>query len=217
MLDQATLDELWLSDDPATSEARFRLELERGGPWNDSERAELTTQLARSIGLQGRFDEAAALLIELDDPSTIVGVRVLLESGRVMNRSGHPDTAAGLFRRAAEIAARAGHTFLEIDALHMLAIVDAPGAEDWTARAVDLAEASADDRTKRWLVALHSDLGWQRLEGGDAEAALAEFTEAGRWAAAVGTDEQRQWTLEAIAECTAAIEAAVAAEAQPHD
>jgi hypothetical protein len=210
MLDQATLDELWLPDDAADSEARLRVELEQGGPWNDSERAELVTQLARSIGLQGRFDEAASLLIEIDDSATVVGVRVLLESGRVMSDSGHPDVAADLFRQAAEIAARAGLAFLEIDALHMLAIVDVPGAEDWTAKAVELAEASSDDRTRRWLVSLHSNLGWQRLEVGDAGAALVEFTEAARWADAVGTDEQRQWSAEAIAECTAAIEAAEA-------
>jgi hypothetical protein len=208
MLDQASLDELWLFDDPAQSEARFRVELEAGGPWDDTERAELTTQLARSIGLQGRFDEAAALLIELGDPSPVVGVRVLLESGRLMNSSGRPGASTDLFRRAAEIAARTGNTFLEIDALHMLAIVDAPGAEDWTARAVDRAEASAENRTRRWLVSLHSNLGWQRLEGGDPEAALSEFTEAARWAEAVGTPQQRQWAEEAIAECTAAVEAA---------
>jgi hypothetical protein len=208
MLDQLTLDELWNFDDPAESEARFRAELGPGRPWGDTERAELTTQLARAIGLQGRFDEAAALLIESPDQSDpIVGVRVLLESGRIMNSSGHPDVAGGLFRKAAAIAARLGAEFLEIDALHMLAIVDSPGAEDWTAQAVELAESSASDRTKRWLVSLHSNLGWYRLDAGDAESALVEFTEAARWADLVGTDEQRQWAREAIDECTAAIDA----------
>ena len=81
MIDQPTLDELWDFGDPAASEARFRVELEQGGPWDDTERAELTTQLARAIGLQGSFDEAAALLIEVPDESDpIVGVRVLLGS-----------------------------------------------------------------------------------------------------------------------------------------
>jgi hypothetical protein len=100
-----------------------------------------------------------------------------------------------------------GAEFLRIDALHMLAIVDSPRTEDWTEQAVELAEASSSDRTRRWLVTLHSNLGWNRLEGGDAEAALAEFVEAARWAELVGTEEQRQWTLEAIDECTAAIAA----------
>ena len=63
MLEQTALDELWPFDDPAQSEACFRVELERRVPWDDIERAELTTRLARAIGLQARFDEAAALLI----------------------------------------------------------------------------------------------------------------------------------------------------------
>ncbi|MET4704306.1 hypothetical protein [Frigoribacterium sp. UYMn621] len=207
MLEQATLDELWLFDDPAQSESRFRVELEQGGPWDDTERAELTTQLARAIGLEGRFDEAAALLIELDDAAPVVGVRVLLESGRLMNSSGHPDAAAGLFRQAASIAHRADLGFLRVDALHMLAIVDPDGAEDWTALAASLAEESPDPRTRRWLVSLHSNLGWYRLEAGDPSAALESFTEASRWADLVGTEDQRTWTAEAIAECTAALEA----------
>ncbi|HEY8913548.1 hypothetical protein [Lacisediminihabitans sp.] len=209
MIDQPTLDELWDFGDPAASEARFRVELEQGGPWDDTERAELTTQLARAIGLQGSFDEAAALLIEVPDESDpIVGVRVLLESGRVMNSSGHPDAAAGLFRQAATIAGRLGAEFLLIDALHMLAIVDAPGAEDWTARAVELAEASPDDRTKRWLVSLHSNLGWRYFDEDNLDAAFASFTEAARWADLLGTAQQREWAQEALSECAAAMDAA---------
>ncbi|MCU1526169.1 MAG: hypothetical protein JWO18_3063 [Microbacteriaceae bacterium] len=208
MLEQATLDELWVVDEPALSERRFRVELEDGGPWDAVERAELITQLARSIGLQGRFDEAAALLIELDaEPSPVVAIRVLLESGRVMNSSGHPDAAIGLFRQAGVIAARVDATFLRLDAMHMLAIVDADGAADWTTQAVELAEASGDDRTKRWLVSLHSNYGWRLLEADDLDAALAEFDEAARWADLVGTDDQRRWAQEAIEECRAAIAA----------
>ncbi|MHC5796856.1 hypothetical protein ACVXZ4_11920 [Lacisediminihabitans sp. FW035] len=208
MLEQVALDELWVFDDPALSEERFRVELEQGGPWDDTERAELITQLARAIGLQGRFDEAAALLIELGEQAPVVGVRVLLESGRLMNSSGHPDAAIGLFRQAASIAARGGLLFLEVDALHMLAIADPADAEDWTAQAVDLAEASPDPRIQRWLVSLHSNLGWYRLEASDPSSALESFAEASRWADLVGTDDQRTWAAEAIAECTAALEAA---------
>lgn len=208
MLEQAALDELWVFDDPALSEARFRVELEQAGPWDDADRAELTTQLARAIGLQARFDEAAALLIGLEEPAPVVGVRVLLESGRLMNSSGHPDTAVGLLRQAATIAGRSGLLFLRLDALHMLAIADPTRAEDWTAQAADLAEASPDPRIRRWLVSLHSNLGWYRLEASDPSAALESFTEASRWADLVGTDEQRTWAAEAIAECTAALESA---------
>ena len=73
----------------------------------------------------------------------MVGVGVLLESGPIMNSSGHPDaavmlfrqTATMLFRRAATIAYWAELPLPRVDARHMLAIVDPDGAEDWTAQA----------------------------------------------------------------------------------
>jgi hypothetical protein len=71
---------------------------------------------------------------------------------------------------------------------------------------VELAEASQDSRIRRWLVSLHSNLGWYRLEAGDPSAALECFTEASRWADLVGTEDQRVWAAEAIAECAAALE-----------
>ncbi len=207
MLRQETLDELWNVDDAPETEARIRIELEQGGPYDGVERAELKTQLARAIGLQERYDQAAEVLIEVQsEEAPVVVARVLLESGRIINGAGRPDDAAPLFARSAEISGAAGLLFLEIDALHMLAIAQPDAADDWTARAVDLAEGSDDPRTRRWLVSLHDDLGWRHFDGGDFDQALAEFTEAARWAELVGTEQERQWAQEALAECTAAMD-----------
>ena len=63
-LDVALLDALWNFDDPVGSEARFRRAID-AAPADSTQWAELSTQLARSIGLQGRYDEARALLDEL--------------------------------------------------------------------------------------------------------------------------------------------------------
>lgn len=207
MLDQELLDELWDFDAPAETEARLRVELERGGPYDDVERAELKTQLARALGLQERFDAAAEVLAEVQtDETPIVAARVLLESGRILNSAGRADDAAPLFRGAARLANEARLEFVEIDALHMLAIAQPDDAQDWTARAVEIAQASASERTRRWLVSLHDTLGWHLFDAGDFDAALAEFTEAARWADLVGTEEQREWAQEAIAECSAAMQ-----------
>ncbi|MES2172095.1 MAG: hypothetical protein V4479_15460 [Actinomycetota bacterium] len=207
MLRQDTLDELWNSDDAPGTEGRIRVELEQGGPYDEIERAELKTQLARAIGLQERYDDAAEVLIEVQaEEAPIVVARVLLESGRIIAAAGRPDDAAPLFARSAEIASKAGLLFLEIDALHMLSIAQPDAVEDWTARAVDLAEASGDPRTQRWLISLHNDLGWRHFDDGDFDRALGEFTEAARWADLVGTEPQRQLAQEALAECTAAME-----------
>ena len=61
MLEQKTLDQLWNFDDPAGSEARFRTAATDAG-YDADEQAELATQLGRAIGLQGRYEEADALL-----------------------------------------------------------------------------------------------------------------------------------------------------------
>src|SRR3982751_2848571 len=89
MLDQGTLDHLWNFRDPAASEARLRAALLEE-IYDADERAELATQLGRAIGLQGRLEEADALLDGIDGDEPTVGVRVLLERGRVLNAGGAP-------------------------------------------------------------------------------------------------------------------------------
>ncbi len=205
MLQQEMLDELWDVDDLPKTESRLRVELEQGGPYDDIERAELKTQLARVIGLQERYDDAAEMLIEVESENApVVIARVLLESGRILNSAGKPADSAPLFLRSAEIADEAGLVFLRIDALQMLAIATPSNAEHWSALAVELAEASTDYRTRQWLISLHDNLGWNHFDSGEFDRALAEFTEAARWAGLVGTAQQKQQAQEALAECSAA-------------
>ena len=54
-LSAAFLDQSWDFDNPAASERRFRAAI-ADVPFGSSAHAELTTQLARAIGLQGRYD-----------------------------------------------------------------------------------------------------------------------------------------------------------------
>ncbi|MBK4347486.1 hypothetical protein [Lacisediminihabitans changchengi] len=141
MLDQKTLDEIWDADDAEQSEARVRVELDEGGPYDDIERAELKTQLARALGLQGRYDEAADILIEIEaEDAPVVVTRILLESGRIVHSAGDPVGASNLFQQSAEIAEANGLDGLLADAQVMLAV--ASGAE------VQLAEASDEDNTE---------------------------------------------------------------------
>ena len=136
MLNQQTLDQLWDFDDPALSEDRFRAAVSEDR-YDADERAELSTQLGRAIGLQGRYEEADALLDAVDADEPTVAVRVLLERGRVLNSSGHPQMAVPLFEQAAELADHLGEEFLAVDALHMLAIADSAHAETWTRSALE--------------------------------------------------------------------------------
>lgn len=200
MLEQETLDQMWDFDDPVQSEARFRAALTHG-KYDDDEQAELTTQLGRAIGLQGRFEEADALLDAIDSDEPTVSVRVLLERGRLLNSSGHAAMAVPLFEQAAELADHLSEEFLAVDALHMLAIADSAHAEAWTRSALEYASTVHGDRTKRWMVSLHNNLGWILHDAGRCAEAMVEFQLAAQWAERVGTPQQQEQAREAIKAC----------------
>ena len=201
MLEQRTLDGLWNFDNPALSEARFR-EAMQDSRFDDFERLELATQLGRAIGLQGRYEEADALLDSIDtEEEPTIAIRVLLERGRLLNSSGYPAMAVPLLEQAAELGDHLGEEFLTVDALHMLAIADSGHQESWTRSALEYASAVDDPRTKRWMVSLHNNLGWALYDDGRRTEALVEFQLAEQWAERVGTPQQQQWAREAIEEC----------------
>ncbi|WP_066287211.1 hypothetical protein [Arthrobacter sp. B6] len=204
MLDQETLDRLWKFEDPELSEQRFRDALADPG-YDADEKAELATQLGRAIGLQGRYEEAGALLDSLDGEEPTVGVRILLERGRVLNSSGHAAMAVPLFEQAAELGDHLGEEYLAVDALHMLAIADSAHAELWTRSALEYASTAHDPHTRRWMVALHNNLGWTLHAAGRFTEALVEFQLAEQWAERTGTAAEEQDAREAILACELAL------------
>lgn len=181
------LDQLWDFRDPAASERRFRDAA--AAQTDDASRLVLLTQLARAQCLQRRFDEAHATLdmvetalttSDASKPDTGVGLRLLLERGRVLNSAGDPDAARPLFEEAWERSRSAvGHSALAVDAAHMLAIVtDGEASVRWNERALDLAEASEDERAQRWRASLLNNLGWAYHDRGEYERALGHFERA---------------------------------------
>ncbi len=79
-LDPTLLDTIWNFDDPAGSEAIFRKHIAQLEPGSIAA-AELAMQIARAMGLQGRFDEADAVLDSIASEHPVVGGRVKLERG----------------------------------------------------------------------------------------------------------------------------------------
>ena len=154
-----------ISATPAGSERRLASEA-ASQAHTDAERAELLTQQARALGLQERFDAGRALLESLGQAAdAAVRTRVKLEAGRLLNSAGNADEAVIEFEDAAALARSGGLLFLEIDALHMLAIADrARSRERAAAEAIDRALAAPDDRTRRWLVSLYNNLGCSVLQ-----------------------------------------------------
>jgi hypothetical protein len=204
---QELLDELWDFEDPAGSGRRFAA-AEELPSHTESERAELATQRARALGLQGRFDHGHAVLESLghtSDADKVVATRIALETGRLLNSAGRPAEAIPQFEVAVSTAGSGGLLFLHIDALHMLAIADEGRSDEWAAKAMGLTLTATDDRTRRWLVSLYNNLGCSHSEAGNVQAAYSAFLQAAEWAERVGTHQQQIWAREAIEECAAAM------------
>lgn len=169
------LTELWNFDDPAGSEQRLRA-AQVEAP--ETEAAVLQTQVARALGLQGRYAEALAVLdgIECTDPE--VTVRSLLERGRVYRSRGDVAAAAPLFE-AAVTAADQGLEGLAIDAMHMVALTLKGDVQiAYTRGILDRARASRDPSARRWLASLLNNLGMAYSDQGEWQLALQTFDEA---------------------------------------
>lgn len=183
-LDGAWLDANWDFEDAAASEQRFRDALPE---MEDAAADELRTQIARALGLQGKFAEALNSLIAISSDDPVVRQRVALERGRVHNSAGDVAEAIPFFLEAQSLAA---DPYLTVDAMHMLAFTDIARAEDWYRQAMEIAQASADPRVQRWQGSLQNNYAWSLVENGDLSGALEVFREAESWFRAHGTPRQ---------------------------
>src|SRR5215216_1707642 len=103
---------LWDFSDLEASERRLRAAVAAEG--DDAGRAEVVTQLARVLGLRGRYTDGHRLLADADalaGDDDVVRARVLLERGRLLRLAGDLAAALPLFEEAFEIALRAGQDF----------------------------------------------------------------------------------------------------------
>ncbi len=173
VISDTAFDELWDYADPAATELAFR-----AASVPEAQALQLQTQIARTLGLQARFDEAVAVLdaVDAEPRGAVTTVRSLLERGRVLNSSGDPAAAAPHFRSAWTLACAQRLDFHAVDAAHMLGIVSPPEeAATWNQTALEVAAKSTDPRAARWEASLRNNIGWSQHEAGDFEAALASF------------------------------------------
>jgi tetratricopeptide (TPR) repeat protein len=175
--DLPDFDKLWNYDDPPATEKAFRDLIEKAQTsGNVDYHAQLLTQIARTQGLQMKFEAAHATLdaVEkvLNDKTPAALTRYALERGRVFNSSKQPDKAKPLFINAWDLAVKNGQDLFACDAAHMVAIVDAKNAIEWSEKAMKLAESSKDERCKGWLGPLYNNLGWTYHDQGKFEEAL---------------------------------------------
>jgi tetratricopeptide (TPR) repeat protein len=180
-------DSMWDYNDPSETGKKF-LEIipDAKASGDKSYLVQLLTQIARTQGLQMKFDEAHKTL---DEAFTLINgqmhlpkVRYLLERGRTYNSSKVYDKARTLFLEAYNLSNEHGFDFFTIDAAHMMGIVE-KGDESlkWNESAMKHAEASDDKKAKGWLGSLYNNTGWTYHDMGEYEKALNLFERNVRW------------------------------------
>jgi tetratricopeptide (TPR) repeat protein len=180
-------DALWDYEHPAQTEAAFRALLPQAqASGNLSYTLELLTQVARAQGLQRDF---AAAHQTLDQVQTLLTaelsrakVRYLLERGRVLNSSGHPEEARLLFEVAWEQGLACHEDVHAIDAAHMVAIVAPPEEKlEWNRKGLALVERTTDARAQKWGGSLYNNIGWAYHAQAQYHQALETFQRALAW------------------------------------
>ena len=175
----ADFDKLWDYQDPAGTEAKFRELLPRAEAGDPAYLAELLTQIARTQGLQTKFDEGHRTLDRaeamLSDEMKLPRVRYLLERGRVFNSCGQPDNAMPYFEQAWKLGEEAKLPRYAVDAVHMIAIAKKNPKEqvEWNLRGIAMVDA--DPSQRGWLYAFYNNLGEAYARLGEYEKGLDAF------------------------------------------
>lgn len=178
-------DLLWNYNKPAETEAKFRELLPRAKLSKDHDYyLSLLTQIARTQGLQRKFDEAHKTLDEvksgLSSETPKAEIYYFIERGRVYNSSKKAQEALPLFKKSFDLAVSRGQDNLAVDAAHMIAIAE-PNTEkqlEWNLKAMAIAEKSKDPKARDWLGSLYNNMGWTYHDSGQFEKALEIFKKA---------------------------------------
>lgn len=175
------LDALWEYHDPAASERRFREALEQA---SGDDELDLLTQIARTHGLRGDFEQAHAQLdaveAQLHGAGPRVQVRYQLERGRTFNSGGEAERGRQLFETAWKLARAEGIDGLAVDAAHMVAITHGgtDAAIKWNQRGLQIARKSEDSKARALIPAMLNNSAWDLHEMQRYVEALPLFEEA---------------------------------------
>ncbi len=180
-------DKLWDYGNPEETAKKFREFRPRVEAHGDLDLLlQLDTQIARTYGLRGKYDESHKILdtveAQLTPEHRIAVVRYLLERGRSFNSAGDKKKARALFLDAFTKGKQIGTDLapaesLTIDAAHMLGIAEESAkALEWNQKAIALAEKAKDPRARGWLGSLLNNTGWTYHDQGDFAKALELFT-----------------------------------------
>jgi tetratricopeptide (TPR) repeat protein len=132
------------------------------------------------------FEEAHSVLNDVEsmltDDLVVARIRYLLERGRTHNSANEKDKARPLFLEALEIAVAKKEDNLAVDAAHMMQIVEPPEKQlEWADKAIQMAEASTDERARDWLGPLYNNTGWTYFDLKQYDKALELFQKGLEW------------------------------------
>lgn len=178
-------DKLWNFSKPAETEEKFKEILTAVETFTNLDYIlQLKTQIARTEGLQRKFDEAHKTLDAVEktiaDKSLVAEIRYNLERGRVFNSSKQKQTALPYFKKAFALALARKEDNLAVDAAHMVAIAEsAPELQmQWNLTAVSISENSSEEKAQAWLGSLYNNIGWTFHGSGKYQEALDIFKKA---------------------------------------
>ncbi|MFK7905266.1 MAG: tetratricopeptide repeat protein [Chitinophagales bacterium] len=182
---------LWNFSNPKETEEKFRELLPQAeAAENETYKAELSTQIARTQGLQRNFEAAHQTLDEVEawlknqDVENKIKIRYLLERGRVFNSAQKQTQAIPFFKEAWQLAESIGEDYYAVDALHMVAYAEIARPDEklkWEKMAMTLAEKSEEKRAKLWLGSLYNNMGWSHHDKKEYPQALEMFEKALAW------------------------------------
>ena len=176
----------WNYSKPSDSRKMFLIHLQKAQQHNDKQlELEIQTQIARTFGLELQFEEAHTLLNDVErqvskDQNPRVAIRYNLERGRVYNSNKQPEKAINYFLTAQKLAEQYKEDFLNVDALHMIAIAEKDPIKQiqWNEQAIQVAMASNDKETQEWQGSLLNNTGWSLHDMKEYEKALDMFNKA---------------------------------------
>ncbi|MCD4657413.1 MAG: hypothetical protein K8S87_07690 [Planctomycetes bacterium] len=180
-------DKLWDYNNPSETEKKFREILktaEESG--NVDYHAQLLTQIARTLGLQRKFEEAHKVLDEVEkmltEDTKVARIRYMLERGRVFNSSGKKDEAKKLFLKAYEYGIANKLDYYAFDAVHMLGIAGTNNEQiEWNLKALKLCENTSDEKLQLWMGPVYNNLGWSYHDAVSLDEALKYFKKSLEW------------------------------------
>ncbi len=178
------LRDVWDFKNPEASRQSFQAMLEEY-PLDEHHgfHLEIQTQVARTFGLERSFDRAHDLLnqvkSEMKPHEKRIEIRYFLERGRTFNSSGEKEKARDHFLKAYELSRDKKEDFLEVDAAHMMGIVETGTTSlEWNEIAIKTAERSDDVHARNWLGSLYNNTGWTYHDMGEFERAHELFEDA---------------------------------------